>query len=137
MSRPRETAPLVEGVQPVADAARPPASGSTAVDDRLVVEAPLEILLHHATSVPREASFGTTLRTPGRDEDLAGRLAVWRGRNRWLVRRRSDRDVDAQPPTSVNVRFEVRCAVCVTATAAAVLGGSRRAVCVERHRSTT
>ena len=104
MSRPPETAPLVEGVQPVRTL-RVTASGSTAVDDRLVVEAPLEILLHHATLGTEGASFGTTLRTPGRDEDLAVGLLFGEG----VIDRWSDVDrieTSTRNANVVNVRLK-------------------------------
>lgn len=69
MSQPGDTA-NADGVLPVRTL-RVTANGSTTMDDRLVVEAPLDIVLHHATLGAEGASFGTTLRTPGRDEDLA------------------------------------------------------------------
>jgi len=102
MSRPPETAPLVEGVQPVRTL-RVTASGSTAVDDRLVVEAPLEILLHHATLGTEGASFGTTLRTPGRDEDLAQAEAVL-----GVAHRRSHRTLTRPVAATTTVRVPLR-----------------------------
>ena len=66
-SRDDGTAP---GVQPVR-ALRVTPDGAVPGDDRLVIEAPLEIVLHHVTLGEEGASFGTTLRTPGADEDLA------------------------------------------------------------------
>jgi len=48
-------------------------------DDRVVVEAPLEILLHHPSLGPQPQSFGTTMRTPGDDESLAAGLLYGEG----------------------------------------------------------
>jgi FdhD protein len=69
MSAPADERPAT-GVQPVR-ALRVTRDGAIPGDDRLVVEAPLEIVLHHSTLGDEGASFGTTLRTPGADEDLA------------------------------------------------------------------
>jgi FdhD protein len=69
MSDPHDGPPAT-GVRPVR-ALRVSSDGAVSGDDRLVVEAPLEIVLHHATLGDEGASFGTTLRTPGADEDLA------------------------------------------------------------------
>jgi FdhD protein len=62
--------PNAPGVRSVR-ALRLSSTGAATADDRLVVEAPLEIVLHHPTLGEAGASFGTTLRTPGADEDLA------------------------------------------------------------------
>ena len=40
-------------------------------DDRIAVEAPLEYMLHHPALGIEAVSFGTTMRTPGDDENLA------------------------------------------------------------------
>ncbi len=53
---------------------RSSADSQAAQHDRVVVEAPLEILLHHASLGAGPLSFGTTMRTPGDDESLAAGL---------------------------------------------------------------
>jgi FdhD protein len=70
--------PGTPGVWPVR-ALRVSSAGAVEADDRLVVEAPLEIVLHHPTLGEAGTSFGTTLRTPGRDEDLAVGLLFGEG----------------------------------------------------------
>jgi FdhD protein len=77
MNAPQDEGPA-PGVQPVR-ALRVTSDGAAPGDDRLVVEAPLEIVLHHSTLGDEGASFGTTLRTPGADEDLAVGLLYGEG----------------------------------------------------------
>jgi FdhD protein len=47
--------------------------------DRVAVEAPLEYLLHHPALGMDPVSFGTTMRTPGEDEQLAAGLLYGEG----------------------------------------------------------
>jgi FdhD protein len=48
-------------------------------EDRVAVEAPLEYWLHHPALGAEPVSFGTTMRTPGEDEDLAAGLLYGEG----------------------------------------------------------
>src|SRR5271170_1058033 len=48
-------------------------------DDRVAVEAPLEYMLHHPALGLEPVSFGTTMRTPGDDENLAVGLLYGEG----------------------------------------------------------
>ena len=48
-------------------------------DDRVAVEAPLEYLMHHPAFGLEPVSFGTTMRTPGDDENLAAGLLYGEG----------------------------------------------------------
>jgi FdhD protein len=78
-------------------------------DDRVAVEGPLEYLLQHPALGVEPVSFGTTMRTPGDDENLAAGLLYGEG----IVNH--PRDIDAiesstRRPNVVNVRLrpEVR-----------------------------
>jgi FdhD protein len=73
-------------------------------DDRVAVEAPLEYLLHHPALGLEPVSFGTTMRTPGDDENLAVGLLYGEG----IVNSVSDVDVvesSTRRPNVVNVRL--------------------------------
>ena len=99
------------------EADRPVASGTLQVrilragldsrvpkDDRVAVEAPLEYLLHHPALGLEPVSFGTTMRTPGDDENLALGLLYGEG----IVNRVSDIDSvesSTRRPNVVNVRL--------------------------------
>src|SRR5450432_4429736 len=48
-------------------------------EDRVAVEAPLEYMLHHPALGMEPVSFGTTMRTPGDDENLAVGLLYGEG----------------------------------------------------------
>src|SRR6185437_8153434 len=78
-------------------------------DDRVAVEGPLEYMLQHATLGDEPISFGTTMRTPGDDENLAVGLLYGEG----ILNQRSDIDAvesSTRRPNVVNVRLrpEVR-----------------------------
>lgn len=78
-------------------------------DDRVAVEGPLEYMLQHATLGYEPISFGTTMRTPGDDENLAVGLLYGEG----IINQRSDIDAvesSTRRPNVVNVRLrpEVR-----------------------------
>jgi FdhD protein len=73
-------------------------------DDRVAVEAPLEYMLHHPALGIEPVSFGTTMRTPGDDENLAVGLLYGEG----IVNRPSDIDAvesSTRRPNVVNVRL--------------------------------
>jgi FdhD protein len=73
-------------------------------DDRVAVEAPLEYMLHHPALGLEPVSFGTTMRTPGDDENLAVGLLYGEG----IVNQASDIDVvesSTRRPNVVNVRL--------------------------------
>ncbi len=72
--------------------------------DRVAVEAPLEYMLHHPALGLEPVSFGTTMRTPGDDENLAVGLLYGEG----IVNRASDIDAvesSTRRPNVVNVRL--------------------------------
>jgi FdhD protein len=103
-----------------ATAATPAASGTLTVrmlragtqgqgerDDRVAVEAPLELLLHHPALGPEPVSFGTTMRTPGDDEWLAAGLLYGEG----IVNQAADIEaieVNTRRPNVVYVRLQAR-----------------------------
>ncbi len=73
-------------------------------EDRVAVEAPLEIQLHHPAFGPEPASFGTTMRTPGDDECLAAGLLYAEG----VIERAADIaaiETSTRRPNVVNVRL--------------------------------
>jgi FdhD protein len=73
-------------------------------DDRVAVEAPLEYLLHHPALGLEPVSFGTTMRTPGDDENLALGLLYGEG----IVNHASDIDAvesSTRRPNVINVRL--------------------------------
>lgn len=73
-------------------------------EDRVAVEAPLEYMLHHPTLGLEPVSFGTTMRTPGDDENLAVGLLFGEG----IVNQASDIDAvesSTRRPNVVNVRL--------------------------------
>lgn len=73
-------------------------------DDRVAVEAPLEYMLHHPALGLEPVSFGTTMRTPGDDENLAVGLLYGEG----IINKLSDIDVvesSTRRPNVVNVRL--------------------------------
>jgi FdhD protein len=73
-------------------------------DDRVAVEAPLEYMLHHPALGLEPVSFGTTMRTPGDDENLAVGLLYGEG----IVNQASDIDAvesSTRRPNVVNVRL--------------------------------
>ncbi len=73
-------------------------------EDRVAVEAPLEYMLHHPALGIEPVSFGTTMRTPGDDENLAVGLLYGEG----IVNLPSDIDAvesSTRRPNVVNVRL--------------------------------
>jgi FdhD protein len=73
-------------------------------EDRVAVEAPLEYMLHHPALGLEPVSFGTTMRTPGDDENLAVGLLYGEG----IVNHPSDIDAvesSTRRPNVVNVRL--------------------------------
>ena len=73
-------------------------------EDRVAVEAPLEYMLHHPALGLEPVSFGTTMRTPGDDENLAAGLLYGEG----IVNQVSDIDAvesSTRRPNVVNVRL--------------------------------
>jgi FdhD protein len=74
-------------------------------EDRVAVEAPLEYMLHHPALGVEPVSFGTTMRTPGDDENLAAGLLYGEG----LVNHSSDIEAiesSTRRPNVVNVRLK-------------------------------
>ena len=73
-------------------------------EDRVAVEAPLEYMLHHPALGLEPVSFGTTMRTPGDDENLAVGLLYGEG----IVNQAGDIDAvesSTRRPNVVNVRL--------------------------------
>src|SRR6267142_4586784 len=73
-------------------------------NDRVAVEAPLEYMLHHPALGLEPVSFGTTMRTPGDDENLAVGLLYGEG----IVNQVGDIDAvesSTRRPNVVNVRL--------------------------------
>jgi FdhD protein len=73
-------------------------------EDRVAVEAPLEYMLHHPALGLEPVSFGTTMRTPGDDENLAIGLLYGEG----IIDKPSDIDAvesSTRRPNVVNVRL--------------------------------
>ena len=73
-------------------------------DDRVAVEAPLEYMLHHPALGMEAVSFGTTMRTPGDDENLAVGLLYGEG----IINRPSEIEAvesSTRRPNVVNVRL--------------------------------
>ena len=80
------------------------ADASEQRQDRVAVEAPLEYMLHHPALGIEPVSFGTTMRTPGDDENLAVGLLYGEG----IVNQASDIDAvesSTRRPNVVNVRL--------------------------------
>jgi len=73
-------------------------------EDRVAVEAPLEYMLHHPALGMEPVSFGTTMRTPGDDENLAVGLLYGEG----IINCLSDVDAvesSTRRPNVINVRL--------------------------------
>jgi FdhD protein len=113
-----DTAPIAGDTAPIAGGATPVAGGTMKVhivrvragvesldkEDRVAVEAPLEYMLHHPALGLEPVSFGTTMRTPGDDENLAVGLLYGEG----IVNSASDIDAvesSTRRPNVVNVRL--------------------------------
>jgi len=76
-------------------------------EDRVAVEAPLEYMLHHPALGLEPMSFGTTMRTPGDDENLAVGLLYGEG----IIDKPADIDVvesSTRRPNVVNVRLRAQ-----------------------------
>ena len=99
-----------------------------AKEDSVAVEAPLEFLLHHAALGLESVSFGTTMRTPGDDEDLAAGLLYGEG----LVNDRTDIEAiesSTRRPNVVNVRLRPHVVLEVQTPARRFSAGSSCGVC--------
>ena len=123
------------------DAAAPPRGGvlSVPVDrftperrtpgtDRVAVEAPLEVLLHHPAFGQEPASFGATMRTPGDDEALAAGLLFGEG----VVNAPGDLEAietSTRRPNVVNVRLTTALAVDAQPAARRFSAGAACGVC--------
>ncbi len=97
-------------------------------DDRVAVEAPLEFQLHHPALGTEPVSFGTTMRTPGDDEQLAAGLLYGEG----IVNQASDIEViesSTRRPNVVNVRLRPSVALEVQMPARRFSAGSSCGVC--------
>jgi FdhD protein len=97
-------------------------------DDRVAVEAPLEIQLHHPALGETPVSFGTTMRTPGEDEWLAAGLLYGEG----VVNRASDIEAiesSTRKPNVVNVRLNPRVDFDVQISTRRFSAGSSCGVC--------
>jgi FdhD protein len=125
----------------VADISPPPAGGIATVrviraspgnrselDDRVVVEAPLEFQLHHPALGGEAVSFGGTMRTPGDDEFLAAGLLYGEG----IVNRAADIlaiETSTRRPNVVNVRLDPEVEMEFQAPARRFSAGSSCGVC--------
>ena len=123
------------------DAAHPPRSGVRSVPierhtpdgraagtDRVAVEAPLEVLLHHPALGQEPVSFGATMRTPGDDEALAAGLLFGEG----VVNAPGDLEAIAtstRRPNVVNVRLTTALAVDAQPAARRFSAGAACGVC--------
>jgi FdhD protein len=97
-------------------------------DDRVAVEAPLEIQLHHPALGQEPVSFGTTMRTPGEDEWLAAGLLYGEG----IVNQAVDIDAietSTRRPNVVNVRLHSSVEIAVQAPTRRFSAGSSCGVC--------
>ncbi|MEP6883903.1 MAG: formate dehydrogenase accessory sulfurtransferase FdhD [Gammaproteobacteria bacterium] len=97
-------------------------------DDRVAVEAPLEFLLHHPALGLEPLSFGTTMRTPGEDENLAAGLLYGEG----IVNKTSDIDAiesSTRRPNVVNVRLHSSVQIVPNTPARLFSAGSSCGVC--------
>jgi len=104
------------------------ASDRTERDDLIVVEAPLEFLLHHPALGGEAVSFGGTMRTPGDDEHLAAGLLYGEG----IVNRAADIvaiETSTRRPNVVNVRLDPAVAMEFDAPARRFSAGSSCGVC--------
>ncbi len=96
--------------------------------DRVAVEAPLEFQLHHPALGVEPASFGTTMRTPGDDEQLAAGLLYGEG----IINLASDIEAiesSTRRPNVVNVRLRPSVALEVQMPARRFSAGSSCGVC--------
>ena len=94
----------------------------------MAVEAPLEYLLHHPDFGGDAVSFGTTMRTPGDDEQLAAGLLYGEG----IVNAASDIDViesSTREPNVVDVRLRPHVQLDVQMATRRFSAGSSCGVC--------
>jgi FdhD protein len=97
-------------------------------DDRVAVEAPLELLLHHVSLEPEPLSFGTTMRTPGDDESLAAGLLYGEG----IVNAPADIDAiesSTRRPNVVHVRLHASVKIAPNTPSRLFSAGSSCGVC--------
>jgi FdhD protein len=97
-------------------------------DDRVAVEAPLELLLHHPALGQGPMSFGTTMRTPGEDESLAAGLLYGEG----IVNQATDIEAiesSTRRPNVVNVRLRPSVQIIPNTPARLFSAGSSCGVC--------
>jgi FdhD protein len=96
--------------------------------DRVAVEAPLEIQLHHPAFGGETVSFGTTMRTPGDDEFLAAGLLYGEG----VVECAADItaiETSTRKPNVVSVRLAARVDLQLQAAPRRFSAGSSCGVC--------
>jgi FdhD protein len=94
----------------------------------VAVEAPLEILLHHPSLEPGTLSFGTTMRTPGDDGNLAAGLLYGEG----IVNGPGDIDAiesSTRRPNVIHVRLQAAVKITPNAPARLFSAGSSCGVC--------
>lgn len=133
----------MSSAQPVApeDTERPAAGGTMIVrilrtdlsaqverNDRVAVEAPLEYMLHHPALGLDPVSFGTTMRTPGEDENLAAGLLYGEG----IVNGRNDIESiesSTRRPNVVNVRLRPEVEMAMQTATRRFSAGSSCGVC--------
>src|SRR5580658_5070671 len=97
-------------------------------EDRVAVEAPLEYMLHHPALGLEPVSFGTTMRTPGDDENLAVGLLYGEG----IVNQVADIDAvesSTRRPNVVNVRLRADLALEIQTATQRFSAGSSCGVC--------
>lgn len=97
-------------------------------EDRVAVEAPLEYMLHHPALGLEPVSFGTTMRTPGDDENLAVGLLYGEG----IVNQASDVDIvetSTRRPNVVNVRLRAEVHMAMQTATRRFSAGSSCGVC--------
>jgi FdhD protein len=97
-------------------------------EDRVAVEAPLEYMLHHPGLGVEPVSFGTTMRTPGDDENLAAGLLYGEG----LINHPSDIEAiesSTRRPNVVNVRLNPAVDMEIQTAARRFSAGSSCGVC--------
>jgi FdhD protein len=97
-------------------------------EDRVAVEAPLEYMLHHPALGLEPVSFGTTMRTPGDDENLAVGLLYGEG----IIEHPTDIDVvesSTRRPNVVNVRLRPKVSMEMQTATRRFSAGSSCGVC--------
>jgi len=97
-------------------------------DDRVAVEAPLEYMLHHPALGLEPVSFGTTMRTPGDDENLAVGLLYGEG----IIDKAADIEAvesSTRRPNVINVRLRPELPMEMQTAARRFSAGSSCGVC--------